>query len=95
LLSAALGKDWAGRFDAVVAGDEVPRKKPAPDVYLEVLRKLALPASDCVAIEDSYNGLVAATLAGIPVMITRSVYFQDEDFSKALLAVNNLAELFG
>jgi HAD superfamily hydrolase (TIGR01509 family) len=95
LLSAALGKDWAGRFDAVVAGDEVPRKKPAPDVYLEVLRKLALPASDCVAIEDSHNGLVAATLAGIPVMITRSVYFQDEDFSKALLAVNDLTELFG
>jgi HAD superfamily hydrolase (TIGR01509 family) len=57
LLSAATGKDWADRFDAIVAGDQVARKKPAPDVYLEVLGRLAIPASDCIAIEDSTTAL--------------------------------------
>jgi HAD superfamily hydrolase (TIGR01509 family) len=93
LLSVALGDDWAHCFDAIVAGDEVPRKKPAPDVYCEVLARLGMPASDCMAFEDSRNGLVAASLAGIPVVITRSVYFRDEEFSEALLTVDDLAEL--
>ncbi len=93
LLSVALGRDWAGRFHAMVAGDEVPRKKPAPDVYFEVLARLGVPASDCIAIEDSQNGLVSASLAGIPVLITRSVYFHDEDFSQAILAVDDLSAL--
>jgi HAD superfamily hydrolase (TIGR01509 family) len=93
LLSAALGLDWARGFDAIVAGDEVARKKPAPDVYLDVLARLALRASDCMAIEDSANGLVAASGAGIPVLITRSVYFRDDDFSGALYAVDELTEI--
>jgi beta-phosphoglucomutase-like phosphatase (HAD superfamily) len=54
---------------------------------------LKLQGSDCIAIEDSSNGLVAAALAGIPVVITRSVYFSDEDFSTALIAVDDLTEL--
>jgi HAD superfamily hydrolase (TIGR01509 family) len=93
LLSAATGKNWADRFDAIVAGDQVPLKKPAPDVYFEVLRRLAIPASDCIAIEDSHNGLVAASLAGIAVVITRSVYFDDENFSGALLVIDDLTAL--
>jgi HAD superfamily hydrolase (TIGR01509 family) len=93
LLRVALGQDWGSRFTAIVAGEDVPLKKPAPDVYFEVLARLGVPGSDCIAIEDSSNGLVAATLAGIPVVITRSVYFRDEDFSKALIAVDDLIEL--
>jgi HAD superfamily hydrolase (TIGR01509 family) len=93
LLSVALGPDWACRFDAIVAGDEVARKKPAPDVYLDVLARLRLSASDCIAFEDSGNGLVAASRAGIPVLITRSVYFRDDDFSGALLTVDDLTEI--
>jgi len=90
LLRVALGQDWASRFAAIVAGDDVLLKKPAPDVYFEVLARLALAGSDCIAIEDSGNGLVAAALAGIPVVITRSVYFRDEVFSNALIAVDDL-----
>jgi HAD superfamily hydrolase (TIGR01509 family) len=93
LLSVALAKDWTELFAAVVAGDDVPRKKPAPDVYIEVLERLKLAASDCVAIEDSGNGLAAASLAGVPVLITRSLYFPDDDFSSALLAVDDLSEI--
>jgi HAD superfamily hydrolase (TIGR01509 family) len=93
LLSQALGKRWAADFDAVVAGDDVPHKKPAPDVYLEVLARLTLQASDCVAIEDSGNGLIAASRANIPVIITRSLYFRDDDFTGAQVVLDDLSEL--
>jgi HAD superfamily hydrolase (TIGR01509 family) len=93
LLTAALGGEWAGLFAAIVAGDEVSKKKPAPDVYLEVLSRLNLSASECLAIEDSGIGLVAASRAGIPVLISRSAYFRNDDFSAALLAVDDLTEV--
>ena len=95
LLAAALGEDWADLFAVIVAGDEVPRKKPEPDVYLEVLLRLKLSGPECLAIEDSCNGLVAASLAGIAVVITRSVYFGDDDFSGAVVAVDDLTEVIG
>ena len=50
---------------------------------------------DCVAIEDSRNGLSAASLAAIPVVITRSVYFRDDDCSKALIAVEDSKGVIG
>lgn len=93
LLASAMGEDWAGRFAAIVAGDEVTKKKPAPDVYLEVLTRLNLSASECPSFEDSGIGLVAASRAGIPVVITRSTYFRDDDFSAALLAIDDLSEV--
>jgi HAD superfamily hydrolase (TIGR01509 family) len=95
LLASALGKDWADPFAAIVAGDEVSKKKPAPDVYLEVLSRLNLSASECLSIEDSGIGLVAASRAGIPVLISRSAYFRDDDFSAALLAIDDLTEVTG
>ena len=93
LLSRALGRHWRSLFAAVVAGDEVARKKPAPDVYLEVLARLGQSADRCLAIEDSANGLKAAVSAGIPVLITRSEYFRDDDFSSALAVVDELTEV--
>jgi len=93
LLSAALGRNWSDIFEVIVAGDEVARKKPAPDVYLEALSRLQLPGPDCLAIEDSANGLVAAARAEIPVLITRSLYFRDDDFTGALLVLDDLCEL--
>ncbi|OPZ00208.1 phosphatase [Bradyrhizobium sacchari] len=93
LLSQALGKGWAADFEAVVAGDDVRHKKPAPDVYLEILARLKLDAVDCLAIEDSANGLIAASRAGIPVLITRSVFFRDDDFSAARVVLDDLSGL--
>jgi len=95
LLGPALGKDWSSRFAAIVAGDEVSKKKPAPDVYLEVLSRLKLFAPECLAIEDSGIGLAAASGAGIPVLISRSAYFRDDNFSGALLFVDDLTEVTG
>ena len=93
LLSQALGKRWAADFDAIVAGDDVPHKKPAPDVYFEILVRLKLNAPDCVAIEDSANGLIAAARANIPVLITRSMFFRDDNFSQARVVLDDLSGL--
>jgi HAD superfamily hydrolase (TIGR01509 family) len=93
LLSSSLGKNWAQWFAAIAAGDEVPKKKPAPDVYLKVLSKLNLPARQCLAFEDSGIGLASAAGAGIPVLISRSAYFCDDDFSGAIYTVDDITEL--
>lgn len=60
-----------------------PQKKPAPDAYLRVLALLALPASACLAFEDSRNGLIAARAAGLATIITPGLYTLHEDFSGA------------
>ncbi|MCL2514907.1 MAG: HAD family hydrolase [Microbacteriaceae bacterium] len=51
-------------FDTIVSGDEVENPKPHPEAYLEAARRLGVPASGCVAIEDSLTGLAAAVAAG-------------------------------
>lgn len=58
-------------FDAVVGGDEVESGKPAPDVFLEAARRLGVPPSACLAIEDSDNGAAAATAAGMRTIMVR------------------------
>lgn len=93
LLSRVIGTGWAADFDAIVAGDDVRHKKPAPDVYLDVLARLKLEGSECLAIEDSANGLMAASRANIPVLITRSLFFRDDDFSGARAVLDDLSEL--
>lgn len=57
----------AGIFDLVVTGDSVPRRKPDPGVYLSALKTLALPAENCLAVEDSVYGIQAAKSAGLTV----------------------------
>jgi HAD superfamily hydrolase (TIGR01509 family) len=95
LLEATLGAGWENLFSAVVAADDVTRKKPAPDAYFEVLSQLDLPANVCIAFEDSGNGLLAAIRAGVPCIVTRSIYFSDDDFTGALAVVDELTELAG
>ena len=91
LLGATLGgsKD----FEVICAGDSVPEKKPAPDIYELVLDELALPGSACVALEDSRNGLLSAVGAGIPTVVTPGIYTAGQDFSEAALVVDDLAAL--
>ncbi len=93
LLLATLGSKGMDLFSAIVAGDEVPLKKPAPDVYLRVLDRLRLPPQECLAVEDSQNGLAAASAAGLPVLITQSIYFADDDFGGAACVIDDLNEL--
>jgi beta-phosphoglucomutase-like phosphatase (HAD superfamily) len=76
----------------VLAGDVVPKKKPAPDIYLLALEKLGLPTADCLVIEDSHNGLLAAEAAGIRCVVTLSSYTWEEDMSGAVLVVSDFGE---
>jgi dihydroxyacetone kinase phosphoprotein-dependent L subunit len=90
-LERAVGTGLAERV-RVFAGDIVPHKKPAPDVYLLALRDLGVPATAAVVVEDSRNGLLAATGAGIACLITVNDFTADEDFSAAALVVSALGD---
>jgi HAD superfamily hydrolase (TIGR01509 family) len=83
LLRAALGDRAIRRFTVVGAGDEVLRKKPAPDIYQFVLRELRLPADRCVALEDSFLGLEAAKAAGLFTVVTPTRWTKGENFAAA------------
>jgi len=86
------GPERKAAFAFVHAGDVVAKKKPAPDIYLLALETLGLPAHECVVIEDSRNGLLAAKGAGLPTLITTSTYTVDEDFSEADRVVPELGD---
>ncbi len=92
LLKSTLGEDSPSWFDVIGAGDIVPGKKPAPDIYLWVLQQLGLPAQHCIALEDSENGLKAALAAGLDTLITVSDYTRGQDFSGAALVLSDLGE---
>ena len=86
------GPGRKAKFDFVHAGDVVAKKKPAPDIYLLALETLGLPAHECMVIEDSRNGLLAARGAGLPTLITTSTYTADEDFTGAVKVVPELGD---
>ena len=92
LLSTPLGADWRRYFTAVCDAATPGRKKPAPDVYLAALAALEVPAAECLAFEDSDNGLRAATAAGIPTLITPTAYTAMQDFDGALLVLPHLGD---
>ena len=86
------GPERKARFDFVHAGDVVAKKKPAPDIYLLALETLGLPPHECMVIEDSRNGLLAARGAGLPTLVTTSTYTVDEDFTGAVKVVPELGD---
>ena len=79
-----MGPERKSRFEFVLAGDIVSRKKPDPEIYEMAKARLELPANECIVIEDSRNGLLAAVGAGLPCFITTSTYTVDEDFTEAV-----------
>jgi HAD superfamily hydrolase (TIGR01509 family) len=87
LLRANLGPRADTWFDVITSGDDVAAKKPAPDIYLETLRALGLPARDCLVVEDSSHGLAASLAAGIPTVITVSDYTVNENFDGARMVL--------
>jgi len=92
LLESTLGEAGESWFEVIGAGDVVPAKKPAPDIYDYVLQKLNLPASACLAFEDSGNGILSSHGAGLRTIITVNGYTRDHDFSGAEIVLDNLGE---
>jgi HAD superfamily hydrolase (TIGR01509 family) len=92
LLEHALSPQAISWFEVIAAGDVVPAKKPAPDIYRYALDKLGLPPGACLAFEDSENGLRAAQGAGLQTVVTVNDYTRDHDFSGAALVLDQLGE---
>lgn len=93
LLVPALGPEAMAWFEVIGAGDVVPAKKPAPDIYLWVLERLGLPATACLAFEDSENGLRASLGAGLATVVTPCDYTRGQDFSGATAVLDSLEGL--
>jgi len=92
ILERAAGAERAAGFDLVLAGDVVEHKKPAPDIYLLALERLGVPAAATLVIEDSRNGLLAASAAGLRCVMTVNGYTEEEDNSEAVLVVSSLGD---
>ncbi|MGE5338860.1 MAG: HAD-IA family hydrolase [Gemmatimonadota bacterium] len=92
LLDATLGANTLARFAVVVCGEDVVRKKPAPDAYELALRRLP-PGTRALAIEDSRNGLLAARAAGIPTLVVRSLYTTGDDFGEAAAVCDGFEDI--
>lgn len=83
----------ADAFETRVSGDDVSRGKPSPEIFLEALRRLALPPTACVVVEDSYNGMKAAHAAGMRCAVIPCPSTAHQDFTKADVRLANLHDL--
>ena len=92
LLRTLLGEEAYGWFDVILAGDVVKHKKPSPQIYHLAAEKLDLKPEQCVVIEDSRNGLLAAKGAGMRCVITQNAYTAAEDFGEADLVLDSLGD---
>ncbi|MBI3444248.1 MAG: HAD-IA family hydrolase [Magnetospirillum sp.] len=77
-------------FEVIACAEDVRRKKPDPEVFDLVIKRLDLPADKCLVLEDSINGLKAAQAAGLATVVTPSLYTRGQDFSGALAVLPDL-----
>lgn len=87
-----LGIEYLDKFACIGAGDIVKNKKPAPDIYQYVLDELQLNPKECIAIEDSENGIQSSLSANIPTLITTNDYTKNQDFTGASVIVDSLGD---
>jgi len=92
LLESTLGPESVDWFEVIAAGDIVPAKKPAPDIYDYALEKMGLTPDEALAFEDSANGVRSAAGARLPTVVTVNDYTRDHDFSGAVTVLDSLGE---
>ncbi|MCJ7723364.1 MAG: HAD-IA family hydrolase [Anaerolineales bacterium] len=80
------------KFNFVLAGDIVNKKKPEPEIYNLALQKSGVKPEECIVIEDSRNGVLAANAAGMRVVATTNIYTEKEDLSDADIIVSCLGD---
>jgi HAD superfamily hydrolase (TIGR01509 family) len=93
LLAGTLGGGWRAYFSVVEDASTAPLKKPHPQVYLQALARLELHGGECVAFEDSENGLRAARAAGVATVVTPTAFTAGQDFRAAAAVLPDLAGL--
>lgn len=92
LLKNTLGEEGESWFEVIAAGDIVPAKKPAPDIYTYAMEQMNLPAEACIAFEDSENGILASHGANLKTIITVNGYTVGHDFSGAVIVLDSFGE---
>jgi len=92
LLENTLGAESLNWFEVIAAGDMVPKKKPAPDIFEYALEHLKLPPENCLGFEDTNNGLLSATQTGLKTIVTVNDYTRQQDFTKATLVISDFGE---
>ncbi len=92
LLSATLGKESIDWFEVIAAGDIVPAKKPAPDIYTWAMEQMNISPDACLAFEDSLNGVKSSLAADLKTLITVNGYTKDDDFTGAVLVLDQYGE---
>lgn len=92
LLQSAFGSRGIDRFSVIACGDQVPAKKPAPDIFRLALANLGVQPEHAVAVEDSANGVRAAVGARLWTLVTPSFWTRGDDFSGASLELPELGD---
>ncbi|MCA1979556.1 MAG: HAD family hydrolase [Thiobacillus sp.] len=92
LLEHSLGPGTQDWFEVIAAGDIVPAKKPAPDIYFYAMEKMGVSPAECLAFEDSENGIRASLGAGLKTLVTVNDYTLDHDFTGAAVVLSDLGE---
>lgn len=92
LLSSTLGEESINWFEVIAAGDIVPAKKPAPDIYDWALEQMNLKPEQAIAFEDSRNGILSSKAANLKTIITINGYTAGDDFSQAELVLDQMGE---
>lgn len=92
LLTHTLGAASIEWFEVIAAGDIVPAKKPAPDIYDYTLQKMQLDAGQCIAFEDSGNGIRSSSAADLNTIVTINDYTRDHDFGDACIVLDQMGE---
>jgi HAD superfamily hydrolase (TIGR01509 family) len=92
LVTNTLGAEALDWFECIAAGDIVPAKKPAPDIFDYCLEQIGLPAEECLVFEDSANGVLSSCGANIPTVVTLNNYTKNDDFSGAVSVLDHLGE---
>lgn len=92
LLENALAPGATEWFDVIAAGDVVPAKKPAPDIYRYAMEHLGLQPEQCIAFEDSHNGILSSRGAGLKTIVAVNGYTHEDDFSGAAIVLNHWGE---
>ena len=92
LLEHALDPDAMSWFEVIAAGDVVPAKKPAPDIYHYAMEHLGLAPEQCIAFEDSHNGILSSRGSGLKTIIAVNGYTESDDFSGAGIVLDHWGE---
>jgi HAD superfamily hydrolase (TIGR01509 family) len=91
LLKNSLAEDAESWFEVIAAGDIVPAKKPAPDIFIWAMEQMNLPPENCMAFEDSDNGVKSVVGSGIrSLLVTVNDYTREQDFSGATVVTDHL-----